>query len=156
MNVQTLITEVTGRAEKIAAQGQEVATIGFDTLKSANGIVVETAQTLAKTNGDAAVAIFGEAKTSFTKATKDGVQAVIANPVAYLPSTTPAVDAFNASVETLTGARGDLVKTLETGYSAMIAKINGETIVIKAKKAVADTDAAVKKTVKTVAKKAKA
>lgn len=157
MDVQTLITEVTGRAEKIAAHGQEAASIGFDTLKTANGIVVEAAKTLAKTNGDAAVAIFGEAKTSFEKATQDGVQAVIANPVAYLPSTTPAVDAFNASVKTLLDTRGELVKTVEGGYTAIVAKFNGETVIVaKAKKTAVKAEATVKTAVKTAAKKAKA
>jgi len=160
MDVQSLITEVTGRAEKIAAQGQEVATIGFDTLKTANGIVVETVQTLAKTNGDAAVALFGEAKTSFEKASKAGVQAVIADPVAYLPATSPAVEAFNASLKTLGATRVELVKTFEGGYSSIKASINGKPAVKKVAKAAAKkTEAAAKTTVKTVkaaAKKVKA
>jgi hypothetical protein len=156
MDVQSLITEVTGRAEKIAAQGQEVATIGFDTLKTANGIVVETVQTLAKTNGDAAVALFGEAKTSFEKAAKAGVQAVIADPVAYLPATTPAVEAFNASVKTLTDTRVELVKTFEGGYSSIKASLNGKPTVAAAKKTVKAATKTTVKTVKAAAKKAKA
>jgi len=156
MDVQSLITEVTGRAEKIAAQGQEVATIGFDTLKTANGIVIETVQVLAKTNGDAAVALFGEAKTSFEKATKAGVQAVIADPVAYLPATSPAVEAFNASVKTLVETRGELVKTFEGGYSSIKASIGGKPTLTAAKKTVKAATKTTVKTVKAAAKKAKA
>ena len=156
MDVQSLITEVTGRAEKFAAQGQEVATIGFETLKTANGIVVETVQTLAKTNGDAAVALFGEAKISFEKASKAGVQAVIADPVAYLPATSPAVEAFNASLKTLGATRGELVKTFEGGYSEIVASLNGAPTVAAAKKTVKTATKTTVKTVKAAAKKAKA
>ena len=156
MNVQSLITEVTGRAEKFAAQGQEVATIGFDTLKTANSIVLESATTIAKTNADAATAIFGDAKVSFSKATKAGVQAVIANPVAYLPTTTPAVEAFNATVQTLLDTKGELVKTFEGGYSTIVATINGKPVKKAVKAAAAKTETAVKTTVKTAAKTVKA
>lgn len=155
MDVQSLITEVTGRAEKFAAQGQEVATIGFETLKTANGIVVETVQTLAKTNGDAAVALFGEAKTSFEKATKAGVQAVIADPIAYLPVTTPAVEAFNASLKALDATRGELLKTFEGGYSEIKASLTGAPAAAAKKTVKAATKTTVK-TVKAAAKKAKA
>jgi hypothetical protein len=146
MDIQSLITEVTGRAEKFATHGQEVANIGFDTLKTANSIVVGSVQTIVKTNTEAATAIFGEAKTSFEKATKDGVQAVIANPVAYLPTTSPAVEAFSTTVQTLLDTRGDLVKTFEGGYHSIVATITGEPAVV----------AAAKKTVKTAAKKTEA
>ena len=159
MDVQSLITEVTGRAEKFAAQGQEVATIGFDTLKTANSIVVESATTIAKTNADAATALFSGAKVSFEKASKAGVQAVIANPVAYLPVTTPAVEAFNSTVQTLLDTKGELVKTFEGGYSTIVATLNGEPAaaakkVVKA--AAKKTEVAAKKTVKAAAKTVKA
>lgn len=160
MDVQSLITEVTGRAEKFAAQGQEVATIGFDTLKTANGIVVESATTIAKTQADAATALFNGAKVSIEKASKDGVQAVIANPVAYLPVTTPAVEAFNATVKTLLDTKGELVKTFEGGYSEIVATFNGEVTAKKAvktvKAAAAKTEATAKKAVKTATKTVKA
>lgn len=160
MDVQSLITEVTGRAEKIAAQGQEVATIGFDTLKTANSIVIETATTIAKTNADAATQLFSGAKVSFEKATKDGVQAVFANPVAYIPATTPAVEAFNSTVQTLLDTRGELVKTFEGGYSTIVATLNGEPTMAKAKKTVkaaaAKTETEVKKAAKSATKTVKA
>ena len=160
MDVQSLISEVTGRAEKFAAHGQEVATIGFDTLKSANGIVIESATTIAKTQADAATALFNGAKVSFEKATKDGVQKVIANPVAYLPETTPAVEAFNATVQTLLDTKGELVKTFEGGYSEIVATLNGELTVTKAKSTVkaaaSKTEAADKKAVKSATKTVKA
>lgn len=156
MDVQSLITEVTGRAEKFAAQGQEVATIGFDTLKTANSIVLGSATTIAKTNADAATAIFGDAKVSFEKATKAGVQAVIANPVAYLPATTPAVEAFNATVQTLLDTKGELVKTFEGGYSTIVATINGTPAKKVVKAAAAKTEATAKKAVKSATKTVKA
>ena len=153
MDVQSLITEVTGRAEKIAAQSQEVATISFDTLKTANSIVIGSVSTIAKTNADAATTIFGEAKISFGKASKDGVQAFIANPVAYLPAGKPAADAFSSTVQTLLDTRGELVKTFEGGYSNIVATITGDAkVVASAKKAVKvaanKAETATKKTVK--------
>lgn len=156
MDVQSLITEVTGRAEKFAAQGQEVASISFDTLKTANSIVIESATTIAKTNADAATALFGEAKVSFGKASKAGVQAVIANPVAYLPVTTPAVEAFNSTVKTLKDTGGELVKTFEGGYSTIVATLNGDTVAASAKKAVKTVKTAVKKTEAAAVKTVKA
>jgi len=161
MDVQSLITEVTGRAEKYAAQGQEVATISFDTLKTANSIVVESVTTIAKTHAEAATTLFGEAKTNLGKASKDGVQAVIANPVAYLPATAPAAEAFSATVQTLLVTRGELVKTFEGGYQTIVATLTGEpATVASAKKSVKaaakKTETAAKKTAKTVTKSVKA
>ena len=157
MNVQTLVTDLTAKAEKFATTGQEAAVIGFDTLKTANEIVVEAAQALLKTNTDAGVALFGEAKTSFEKASKDGIQAVIANPISYIPATTPAVDAFNVTVKTLTETGTELAKTFEGGFSNIVAKFNGETVIVaKAKKTVAAAAKPAAKTVKTAAKKVKA
>ena len=158
MDVQSLITEVTGRAEKIAAHGQEVATIGFDTLKTANSIVVDSVQTIVKVNADAATTIFGDAKSHFEKATKDGVQAVIANPVAYLPATSPAVEAFSSTVQTLLDTRGDLVKTFEGGYQSIVATLNGSPsakVKTAAKTAAKKTEAAVVKTAKAATKTVK-
>lgn len=157
MNVQTIVTDLTAKAEKIAATGQEAAVIGLETLKTANGIVVEAAQTVVKTNTGAAEALFGEAKSIFTKATKDGIQAVIANPVAYIPATTPAVEAFTSTVKTLTDAGTELAKTFEGGYTEIVAKFNGETIVVaKAKKTVKASAAVAKTAAKKVKVAAKA
>ena len=58
MDVQSLITEVTGRAEKFAAQGQEVATIGFDTLKTANSIEVRKKESRTEKKRDDGAACF--------------------------------------------------------------------------------------------------
>ncbi len=157
MNVQNLVTDLSSKVEKFATTGQEAAVIGFDTLKSANDIVVETVQVLVKTNADAGVALFGEAKTSFEKATTDGFKAVISNPIAYIPATTPAVDAFNTTVKTLSETGAELAKTFEGGYTSIVAKFNGETVIVaKAKKAAAPAVKAVKVAAKKVKAAAKA
>lgn len=149
MDYQTVVTDVKTLAEKYVAQGQEVATISFDTLKAANGIVVEAAQTVAKTGAEAATALIGDAKANFEKATAAGVKAVAANPVAYLPSKTPAVEAFNSTVKTLNVTRGELVKTFESGFGSIKSTLTGTPAAVETVKATA------KKVTKTAAAKAK-
>ncbi len=157
MNVQTIVTDLTSKVEKLASTGQEAAVIGFDTLKTANEIVVEAAQAIVKTNTDAGTALFAEAKSVFEKASTDGIKAVINNPVGYLPVTTPAVDAFNVTIKTLTETGTELAKTFEGGFNDIVAKFNGETVTVaKAKKAVKAAAAPAAKTVKAAAKKVKA
>ena len=53
--------------------------------KAANAIVVEGVKTLVDTNVAAGKDLLAVAQTSFSKAKTDGVKAVAANPVAYLP-----------------------------------------------------------------------
>lgn len=150
MNVETIITDVKTRGEVVVARGQEVVESGFETLKAANAIVVEGVKTLLDTNVAAGKDLLAVAQTSFTKAKADGVKAVAANPVAYLPEGKDrVVAAYNDSVAVVTKTSDELVKTLKQGYEVISAKIAGDETVV------AEASATAKKTVKKAASKAK-
>lgn len=160
MNVEQIVKEVQGRVEPIIeqgqeliGQGQEVVQSGFETLKAANGIVVEGVQALVKTNVDAGKDLIALAQTSFEKAKTDGLKAVAADPVAYLPEGKDrVVSAYNDNVALVTKTGDKLVKTFKDGYEAISAKIAGEPAVVKKARTTAKKAASTaKKTVKAAA-----
>lgn len=157
MNVETIVNDVKGRVEpileqgqEILAQGQEVVLAGFETLKSANAIVVEGVQMIVQTQVEAGKDLFAEAQTSFEKAKTDGIKAVAANPVAYLPEGKDRViSAYNDTVAVVAKTGDELAKTLKSGYATITAKISGEPVVVKkvrstAKKAAGKAKKAIK------------
>lgn len=126
MNFETVVSEVKGRLETIGAQAQDVGQISLDTLKAANKIVVTSAQDLFKTHSDTIKVVFDATKTSFEKAVADGLKAVAANPVSYIPdSREPIVAAFNDTVGTVTKTGEKLAKVIKSGYSDVAATFNG-------------------------------
>lgn len=139
MNFETLVKDVQDRVEPIVeqgqellAQGQEVVLAGFETLKTANGIVVDSVQTLVKTHVEAGKDLFSAAQTSFEKAKTDGIKAVAADPIAYLPeSKERVISAYNDTVTVFTKTGDKLVKTFKNGYETITAKINGEPVPVK-------------------------
>lgn len=153
MNVETIVNDVKGKVEPIVAKGQDAVQAGFETLKTANGIVVEGVQTLVKTNVDAGKDLFAAAQTSFEKAKADGIKTVAANPVAYLPEGKDRViAAYNDSVSLVTKTGDELVKTLKAGYDSINAAITGEAVAVtKAKTTVKKVAAKAKKTAKAAA-----
>jgi 4-hydroxy-3-methylbut-2-enyl diphosphate reductase IspH len=120
MNVETIVNDVKDRVEPIIEQGQEflahgqeVVLAGFETLKSANAIVVEGVQALAKTQFEAGKDLFAVAQTSFEKARTDGLKAVAADPIAYLPEGKERVlSAYNDSVAVVSKTGDDARKTV--------------------------------------------
>jgi hypothetical protein len=148
MNVDTIVSDVKGRVEPIVTKGQEVLTVSFDTLKQANGIVVDGVQSLVKTQVEAGKDLFGAVQTSFEKAKTDGIKAVATSPVEYLPEGREVVvAAYNDSVAIVTKSSEELVKVVKQGYENVSAKLSGKTTVS------AEVSAA-KKTVKKTVKKA--
>jgi hypothetical protein len=149
MNVQTTLNEVKSQLEVITTRGQELAQISFETVKTANGILVEGVQTLIKTETAAAEGLFEAVKGNFEKASQDGLKAVAANPIAYLP-TEEALVVVNEGLAVVTKTSETLGKTLQDGYVKLNAAIKGEVlpppVVVKA----------AKKASKTVKKAAKA
>ena len=151
MNFETVVSDVKGRLETVGAQAQDVAEISLETLKKANQIVVTNAQNLFKVHADTVKVVFDATKTSFEKALADGLKAVAADPVSYIPAgREPIVAAFNDTVETFTKTGEKLVKVIKAGYEGVAAKITGEPVVVKqakagAKKAVRKTAATAKK-----------
>ena len=152
MNVETIVSDVKGKVEPILTKGQEVVQAGFETLKSANSIVVEGVQTLVKSNVEAGKDLFAAAQTSFEKAKADGIKTVAANPVAYLPEGKERViSAYNDSVSLVTNTSNELVKTFKSGYDTINATITGQPVVAKAKSAGKKVAAKAKKVVKAAA-----
>ncbi|TXH06365.1 MAG: phasin family protein [Nevskiaceae bacterium] len=153
MNVETIVNDVKGKVEPIVAKGQEAVQAGFETLKTANSIVVEGVQTLVKTNVEAGKDLLAAAQTSFEKAKADGIKTVAANPVAYLPEGKERViSAYNDTVTLVTKTGDELVKTFKQGYESINAAITGEAVVVtKAKTTVKKVAAKAKKTAKAAA-----
>ncbi|MEQ1439675.1 phasin family protein [Fontimonas sp. SYSU GA230001] len=148
MNVETLVNDVKNRADVVVTRGQEVIEAGFETLKAANAIIVDGVQTLVQTQVAAGKELIELAQASLEKAKADGVKAVAANPIAYLPEgKDTVVGAYTETVKTVTKTGDQLAKTLASGYDSITAKIAGKKPVVKAaKKAVRKTATKAKKT----------
>lgn len=149
MSIETIVSDVKSRADLVVSRGQEAVEIGVETLKAANTIVVEGVQALVETNVAAGKELATLVQASLDKAKTDGLKAVAGNPVAYLPEgKTTVVQAYTESVKLVSKTGDDLAKTLKSGVESIAAKIQGETVVAKAKKTV-------RKTVKKASGKAK-
>lgn len=157
MNVETIVSDVKGAVEPYVAKGQDVVTLSFETLKQANSIVVEGVQELVKTNVDASKDLFAAAQSSFEKARTDGIKAVAAKPIEYLPAGKDVViAAYKDSLTIVTKAGEDLLSVVKKGYGDVSAKLSGSTTVSgEVTKAKATVKKAAKKAT-TAAKKAAA
>ena len=153
MSVETIVNDVKTRADVVVTRGQEVLGAGVETLKAANTIVVEGVQELVQTNVSAGKELSTLIQASVSKAKTDGIKAVAANPVAYLPEgKTTVVGAYNDSLKIVTKTGDELAKTLKSGVETITAKIQGEApVVAKAKKATKKTVTKAKKAAKKVA-----
>ncbi|MEC9406535.1 MAG: phasin family protein [Pseudomonadota bacterium] len=120
MEIQVVINDVKGKAETYAVQAQDVFKTSVEVAKQANGIVVGSVQTLAKTESAAAKDLYEAALASFEKAKKAGVKAVANQPVEYLPNGKDRiVTAYSDSVKVVTKARTDLEKVFEKGFDTI-------------------------------------
>lgn len=141
MNFETLVKDVQKQVEPIVeqgqellAQGQDVVLAGFETLKTANSIVLDGVQTLVKTQFEAGKDLFEAAQTSFEQALADGIKAVAADPISYLPEGKERViSAYNDSLTVVTKTSDKLAKTFKSGYVTISAKISGEPLPAKRK-----------------------
>jgi hypothetical protein len=154
MNLQSVVEDVKGRVETISTTGQKVAEISIDSLKQAGDIVVETFQTLVTDNTAAAKEIYSAAVTSFEKAKTDGLKAVAAAPISYLPTTELVVAPFNNTVTVFSKSGDELYKVVKTGFSTIQAQLTGKPVTVA--KAVKSVKAGAKKATATVKKAAKA
>ncbi|WP_028080472.1 phasin family protein [Solimonas soli] len=153
MSVETIVNDVKSRADVVVTRGQEVLGAGVETLKAANTIVVEGVQELVQTNVAAGKELSTLVQASVSKAKTDGIKAVAANPVAYLPEgKATVVGAYTESVKIVTKTGDELAKTLKSGVETITAKIQGEApVVAKAKKTVTKTASKAKKAAKKAA-----
>lgn len=130
MNVETIVNDVKGAVEPYVAKGQDVVTLSFETLKQSSSIVVEGVQDLVKTNVDASKSLFNAAQSSFEKVRADGIKAVVAKPIEYLPEGKEViVSAYKDSLTIVTKAGEELVSVVKKGYDDVSAKLMGSTTV---------------------------
>lgn len=153
MSVEAIVSDVKTRADVVVTRGQEVFEAGVETLVAANTIVVEGVQELVQTNVGAGKELATLVQASVSKAKTDGLKAVAANPIAYLPEgKSTVVTAYSDSVKVVSKTSGELAKTLKSGVETITAKIQGQApVVAKAKKTAKKTVAKARKTVKKVA-----
>lgn len=150
MSLQTVVDDVKGRVETLTTQGQKVAQISLDTLKQTGEIAADKFQALVKTQTEAAKGIYADAKAGFDKARADGLKAVSAAPVSYLPQKDKFVTVYNETVTLVSNAGDELYKALKTGFDSIQAEIKGEAapVVKKVKAAAKKATGAAKKAAK--------
>ncbi len=146
MNLQSVVEGVKGRVENLSANSQKVAEISIDSLKQAGDIVVESFQTLVTDNTTAAKDLYSAALTGFEKAKSDGLKAVAADPISYLPTTELLVSPFNNTFTVFSKTGDELYQVVKTSFSTIQAQLTGKPVIV----------AKTVKTVKTAAKKATA
>jgi hypothetical protein len=147
MSLQTVVDDVKVRVESLTAQGQKLAHISLDTLKQANGIVVDKFQTLVSTQTDAAKELFASAKTGLEKARVDGLKAVASAPISYLPPKDKLVTVFTDTVTLISDTGEELLHTFKTGFGTAKSELSGKPVVKKAKAAAKKAAKSVRKTV---------
>ncbi|MCK5769370.1 hypothetical protein [Algiphilus sp.] len=157
MNFETVVNDVKTRVEDVSNRAQGVAELSLDTVRKANDIVVPTFQNIFDKQSGAARELFESGKTSVTRVRNDGLKAVAANPIEYLPAgRTVVVDAFSASVDLTAKAGTELAEVLRKAYEDALARINGKPAKKAAAKKAARKATAKKTATKTAAKKAAA
>jgi hypothetical protein len=146
MSLQTVVDDVKVRVESLSAQGQKLAQISLDTLKQANGIVVDKFQALVNAQSDAAKDLYASAKTGLEKARADGLKAVASAPISYLPPKDKLVTVFNDTVSLLTGTGEELYNTFKTGFGSAKTELTAKPVIKKVKAAAKKTAKSVRKT----------
>ncbi|HEY9546625.1 MAG TPA: phasin family protein [Solimonas sp.] len=153
MSVEAIVSDVKTRADVVVTRGQEAFEAGVETLVAANTIVIDGVQELVQTNVGAGKELATLVQASVNKAKVDGLKAVAANPIAYLPEgKNTVVTAYSDSIKVVSKTGGELAKTLKSGVETITAKIQGQApVVAKAKKTAKKTVAKARKTTRKVA-----
>lgn len=154
MNLQSVVEDVKGRVETISGQGQKVAEISIDSLKQAGDVVVGGYKSLVSDNTAAAKEIYSAAVSSFEKAKTDGLKAIAADPISYLPATETLKAPFSQTVTVVSRTGEELYKVVKTGVETIQAQLSGKSPVAKVAKAAKSTTKKVASTAKKAAKAA--
>jgi len=154
MNLQSVVEDVKGRVETISGQGQKVAEISIDSLKQAGDVVVGGYKSLVSENTTAAKGIYSAAVTSFEKAKTDGLKAIAADPISYLPATGTLTAPFSQTVTVVSRTGEELYKVVKTGVETIQAQLTGKSPAAKVAKAAKSTTKKVASTAKKAAKAA--
>src|SRR3546814_3522798 len=101
------------RADVVVTRGQEAFEAGVETLVAANTIVIDGVQELVQTNVGAGKELATLVQASVNKAKVDGLKAVAANPIAYLPERkNTVVTAYSDAIKVVSKNGGDIDKKI--------------------------------------------
>src|SRR3546814_4473882 len=113
MSVEAIVSDVKTRADVVGTRGQEAFEAGVETLVAANTIVIDGVQELVQTNVGAGKELATLVQASVNKAKVDGLKAVAANPIAYLPEgKNTVVTAYSDSIKVVRKTGGELAKKI--------------------------------------------
>lgn len=127
MTIQSFLDDVRGRVDTARKQSRAAFKAYVDTQRKALDVVSNNAQSLARTEIDAAKDIYAAAKASFEQARKDGVRQVASKPQAYLPASRETlVSAYKQTIELLAKTGNDLSKVVNKGYRNVRDKLTGK------------------------------
>jgi len=125
MNFESLVADVRQKMQPYLYKGQEVAVVSMETAKAANVIVVDSVQTLFKSNVAVGKDLVSKAQESFEKARLDGLKAVMSAPMSYVPdSRDTVVGAYADSVMVLSKTGDKLAKVAIKGYEGVSKKLS--------------------------------
>lgn len=117
MAFQDVVNDWRSRLQEFGKQAREALETVFNTNRQAFSLVVDGAQSVAKTEVGVARGIYGDARSSFEKARKDGIKKVADKPSKYLPDAVDRVsDGYSDTVKVIRSARQELVETFRQGY----------------------------------------
>jgi hypothetical protein len=137
MSLQNVVEDVKTRVGSLTAQGQKVAQISLDTIKQANGIVVDKFNELVKTETVVAKDLLETAKLGLDKAKTDGIKAVASAPISYLPPADKFKSAFSDTVTIISSTGDALYQTFKSGIGSIQSEFKPEVKVAKPVKAAA-------------------
>lgn len=151
MSIQTVVGDIKSRITSLTTQGQDLVKTLPDKFKQARPIVVEQFDVLVKTETASAKDIYASSKAGFDKAKVDGIKAVLAKPIEYLPPKGKFYSVFNDTVDIFSKTGDELYKVLKGAPTIVEGVIEeGAAAAKKAKKVVKKAAAAAKKAVDTV------
>lgn len=126
MAIQNLFNDVKGRVDTARKQSREAFKVYVDTQKKALDVVSSNAQSLAKTELNAAKDVYAAARASFEQARKDGVRQVASKPQAYLPSGRDTlISAYKETLDLLVKTSNELTNVFNKGYQGVLDKLTG-------------------------------
>lgn len=146
MAIQNIVNDVKTRVDSASKPYSEAFKAYVDVQKKAFGVVTDSAQTLAKTEADAAKDVFQAARASFDKAREDGVKQIASQPQAYVPdSRERIVSAYNDTVDQLRKTGNELNDVVSKGYQTVVNKLIGKPAPKKSSGAQKSTGSTAKK-----------
>lgn len=127
MAIQDIVNDVKTRVDSASKPYGEAFKAYVDVQKKAFNVVTDGAQTLAKTETNAAKDVFEAARSSFDKARTDGVKQIASQPTAYVPdSRERIVSAYRDTVDQLRKTGNEFGDVVSKGYQTVVNKLTGK------------------------------